>query len=82
MTALSENKITVDAFTELENGYFNLASVAIENLDVLRGKLTGAYNDGYLNLVDYRFEGIEPRRSTERYLPSDLNGLLAQYYYI
>jgi len=78
----SSSPSTKKAIMDFSTAFYNLSNETNLNLDEIKSKLIEHYNTKYLNKVNYNIPGVSPRRPTEDYLPTNKNGLIAQYLYI
>jgi methyl-accepting chemotaxis protein len=82
LISLAENQGTQDAFVALDESFYKLSSELDVNLESIKSKLSTDFENNYLNSVNYKVPNSAQRRSTSDYLPSDINGLIAQYIFI
>jgi methyl-accepting chemotaxis protein len=82
LVSLANHDGTVEAFKDLDSGFYKLESELNLNTNDLRNKLTSDFDSSYLNSVNYDVPNSASRRDTKNYIPKDNNAVLAQYIFI
>ena len=81
LTSLAVQEGTKDAFLAFEKGFYTLSSelVVPNNIKQL---VSSDLESNYLGDVNYGVPKSAQRKSTDSYLPNDINALMAQYVFI
>jgi len=81
LTSLAVQEGTKDAFLAFEKGFYTLSSelVVPNNIKQL---VSSDLESNYLGDVNYGVPKSAQRKSTDSYLPNDINALMAQYIFI
>jgi methyl-accepting chemotaxis protein len=82
LTSLANHQGTIDAFLSFEEGFYKLKDEINLDRDFIKNKTIKSLENNYLNKVNYSVPNAEQRKTTEEYLPKDINGLIAQYIFI
>ena len=82
LTSLAVQEGTKDAFVALESGFYKLQSELQLPLSDVKAKMVRDYDRNYLNSVNYNVPSSAQRRPTSAYIPSNVNGIVAQYAFI
>ena len=82
LVSIASNTSTKDSFQDFENGFYKLQEEL--NLDVssIKEELKEDFKNNYLASVSYDLPEVEPKKAIEKYLPQDINALIAQYIFI
>jgi len=82
LTSLATQEGTKDAFLAFEKGFYSLSDELNLSKDELKRSIMSDLDRNYLNDVNYKVPSSAQRKSTSDYLPTDVNGLIAQYIFI
>jgi methyl-accepting chemotaxis protein len=82
LVSLANHDGTVEAFKDLDSGFYKLQSELNLNINELRNKLSSDFDSNYLNSVNYDVPNSASRKDTKNYIPKDNNAVLAQYIFI
>ncbi|WP_228712680.1 methyl-accepting chemotaxis protein [Halarcobacter mediterraneus] len=74
---------TIEALDYMSKYFYSLVDES-ENLDIeaMKSELKEHYDNYYVNNINFNISEVESKKATEKYLPKNLNALLAQYIYI
>lgn len=82
LTSLAIQKGTQEAFIAFDNGFDSIAdSLELSQIDIANLVKTDLESN-YLSSVNYEVPNSAQRKSTQSYLPTNINGLIAQYIFI
>lgn len=75
---------TQDAFNEFIRGFYTISAQSSSEVDMqkVKDELIKHYNEFYINKINFNLPNIEAKKQTDKYLPQNDNGILAQYMYI
>ena len=82
LTSLAAQEGTKEAFVAFEEGFYNLNNELNLNRTKIRNLVEADFESNYLNDVKYDVPQSAQRQATQNFLPSDINGLIAQYIFI
>jgi signal transduction histidine kinase/DNA-binding response OmpR family regulator len=82
ITTMASNQAKLESYKKLLNGFHNLYKDLPLDIEDIKEKIVMDYNINYLNLVNYNVPNSHQREETLNYLPSNINGLIAQYAFI
>ena len=82
LTSLAVQQGTIEAFQAFDNGFYKLTSDLNLSISEIKSKLMSNFETQYLNKVNYDVPRSSQRKETSAYLPTDPNGVLAQYLFI
>ena len=82
LTSLSVQEGTKDAFVAFEKGFYTIDEELQLPSDKIKKLVKSDLESNYLGDVNYAVPSSEQRKSTDKYLPQDINGLIAQYVFI
>jgi len=71
-----------EALTSFSEAFYKINEQAGVDYGQVKAEMISHYNKDYLDSVNYGIPNAESRKSTEKYLPEDINGKIAQYLYI
>lgn len=79
---MASNQDKVNNFQQFKEGFDNLYQEQPLELHYIREKLKLDYNINYLNLVNYDVPNSAQKQAVDKYLPNNINGVVAQYIFI
>jgi len=82
LISLANNQGTKDAFVAFEDGFYKIYEQQPLDIEMVKQELQKDFAKNYLESVNYTVPNSAQRRSIEKYLPRDLNALVAQYIFI
>ncbi|MEA2099833.1 MAG: methyl-accepting chemotaxis protein [Campylobacterota bacterium] len=82
LTSLAVQEGTKDAFLAFEKGFYTIAQDLKLPNDEIKRLVKSDLESNYLGDVNYAVPSSAQRKSTDEYLPKDINGLIAQYVFI
>ena len=82
LTSLAVQQGTKDAFVALRDGFYKLEQELDLPVERIKNRVISDLNANYLGSVNYEVPLSASRKSTESYLPTNPNGILAQYVFI
>ncbi len=82
LTSLAVQQGTQDAFVAFEKGFYSLSSEIQLPIPKIKNELKSDFDANYLAAVNYDVPNSQQKKSTDAYLPTDINGLIAQYIFI
>ena len=72
----------MEAMKSYSDAFYKIAEQSGINFDDVKSEVLKHYDTQYLDSVNYGIPNAESRKSTESYLPENINGRIAQYLYI
>ena len=82
LTSLAVQEGTKEAFIAFEKGFYTIADDLKLPADKIKRLVELDLESNYLKDVNYEVPSSAQRKSTDTYLPADINGLIAQYVFI
>ena len=82
LTSLAVQQGTKDAFVSLRDGFYSLEKDLNFSAESVQNRIASDFNSNYLGSVNYDVPSSAQRKSTNSYLPTNPNGVLAQYIFI
>jgi len=82
LTSLAVQQGTKDAFQALDKGFYKLDKEVNLSIPNIKNKLIFDFETNYLSKVDYEVPNSSKRKPTVDYLPTNPNGMIAQYIFI
>jgi len=82
LTSLAKNEATKEAFIAFEKGFYSLEKDISLDIEEVKTKLKSDFENNYLAQVNYDVPNSASKKSTQQYLPTNNNALIAQYIFI
>ena len=82
LVSLAESQLTQSAILEFSNNFYNIENENSLDIEIVKSSLISHYDTKYLNDVKYSLPNVRAKKETKEYLPTDENGLVAQYIFI
>ena len=82
LTSLAAQRGTKDAFMALEDGFYKLQDELKFDISDVKSKLKSNFEKEYLSAVNYKVPNSDQRKSTQSYLPTIDDAIVAQYVFI
>ena len=82
LISLATQQGTKEAFSAFEKGFYTIADDLSLSNEAIKSLVKSDLESNYLGDVNYAVPNSAQRRSTQEYLPKDINGLIAQYVFI
>jgi len=82
LISLSESELTQSAIVDFSNNFYTIKDENSIDIDTAKSSLLRHYETKYLNDVKYFLPNVRQKKLTVDYLPTDENGLSAQYIFI
>lgn len=78
----AHSTLVMDSIQDFSRSFYQLADEVPHDANTIRQALKNHYDSHYLNDVTYGIPNAVSRQETMAYLPKNINGLIAQYYFI
>lgn len=82
LLSLANHDGTKQTFDDFEDGFYSLANESGINIDEAKKELESNFKNEYIPAVKYNVPHASAKRDISSYLPTDPNGIVAQYLYI
>jgi len=82
LTSLAEQQGTQEAFISFNDGFYKLNMELNLNIKKIKSSIESNFETEYLNSVNYDIPFSEQRKAISKYLPTNINALIAQYIFI
>lgn len=80
--SLANHEGTKNAFLDLENGFYKLQDELKLDIPKISNEIKMDFTTNYLNEVNYDIPNSKSRKDIDKYLPTDINAIVAQYIFI
>jgi methyl-accepting chemotaxis protein len=82
LVSLSNHKGTIDSFIEFKDGFDNLKNeISLDKNSIIK-KLENNFLSNYINKVNYDVPNSAQKRDISKYIPQNINAIIAQYIFI